>query len=464
MTSPLAPSQLLTPLLSSAAVRAILDDRTRLQRMLDFEVALARAQAAIGIVPADAADAIAQAARAEDYDPAALGEAAVAAGNIAIPLINALTAEVARIDTTAAGYVHWGATSQDVIDSALVLELRAVIDALTADLDRAIDGFTSLAGRHRRTAMVARTWMQHALPMTFGLKLAGYAAALARSRERLHRLRGEALVLQFGGAAGTLAALDDRGLEVAERLAALLELPLPEAPWHSHRDRLAEVASALAILAGTCGKIARDVSLLMQTEVAEAFEPAAPGRGGSSTMPHKRNPIAAAAALAAATIAPNLLATILAAQVQEHERALGGWQAEWPTFPALALVTSGALAAIVDIALGLEVDSERMRVNLAETRGLVMAEAVAFALAAKLGKQEAHRIVEEASRKAAAAKRDLAEVVGKDDRVTQHLSASELAKLFEPMSYHGVAQTFIDRMVGSLPPPRRDASKSQSSC
>ena len=219
-----------------------------------------------------------------------------------------------------------------------------------ADLDRAIAGFTTLAARHRRTATVARTWMQHAVPMPFGLKLAGYAAALARSRERLQRLRREALVLQFGGAAGTLAALGDRGLEVAERLAALLDLPLPEAPWHSHRDRLAEVASAFAILTGTCGKIARDVSLLMQTEVAEAFEPAAPGRGGSSTMPHKRNPTAAATALAAATIAPNLLATICAAQVQEHERALGGWQAEWPTFPALALVTSGALDAIVDIA------------------------------------------------------------------------------------------------------------------
>ena len=450
MTSPLAPSQLLTPLLSSAAVRAILDDRARLQHMLDFEVALARAQAALGIVPARAADAIAQAARAENYDPAALGEAAVAAGNVAIPLINALTAEVAKVDATAAGYVHWGATSQDVIDSALVLELRAVIDALTADLDCAIDGFTALAGRHRRTPTVARTWMQHALPMPFGLKLAGYAAGLARSRERLHRLRGEALVLQFGGAAGTLAALDDRGLEVAERLAALLDLPLPEAPWHSHRDRLAEVASALAILTGTCGKIARDVSLLMQTEVAEAFEPAAPGRGGSSTMPHKRNPTAAAAALAAATIAPNLLATILAAQVQEHERALGGWQAEWPTFPALALVTSGALAAIVDIALGLEVDSERMRVNLAQTRGLVMAEAVSFALAAKLGKHEAHRIVGEASRKATAAKRDLQDVVSEDDRVKKHLSAEELAKLFEPMGYQGVAQTFIDRIVGSL--------------
>ena len=450
MTNPLAPSSLLTPLMASAAVRAILDDRARLQRMLDFEVALARAEAAVGIVPALATDQIADAARAERYDLGALGEAAVAAGNIAIPLIDALTAEVAKADATAAGYVHWGATSQDVIDTALVLELRAVTDALLADLDRAIEGFSSLTGRHRRTAAVARTWMQHALPMPFGLKLAGYAAALARSRERLRRLRREALVLQFGGAVGTLAALNERGLDVAERLAALLDLPLPEAPWHSHRDRLAEVASAFAILTGSCGKIARDVSLLMQTDVAEAFEPAAPGRGASSTMPHKRNPTAAAVALAAATIAPNLVATILAAQVQEHERALGGWQAEWPTFPALALVTSGALAAIVDIAQGLEVDGERMRVNLAQTRGLIMAEAVSFALGTKLGKQEAHRIVEEACRKATAAKRDLLDVVGEDDRVKLSLSVGELAKLFEPMGYQGVAQTFIDRIAGSL--------------
>jgi 3-carboxy-cis,cis-muconate cycloisomerase len=450
MTDPLAPSSLLAPLISSAAMRAILDDRARLQRMLDFEVALARAEAAIGVIPALASDQIANAAKAERYDVKALGEEAVASGNIAIPLIKALTAEVAKADASAAGYVHWGATSQDVLDTALVLELKAAIDALITDLNKAIDGFTNLTGRHRRTAAVGRTWTQHALPMPFGLKLAGYAAALARSRERLRRLRREALVLQFCGAVGTLAALNDRGLDVAERLAALLDLPLPEAPWHSHRDRLAEVASAFAILTGTCGKIARDVSLLMQTDVAEAFEPAAPGRGGSSTMPHKRNPTAAATALAAATIAPNLLATIMAAQVQEHERALGGWQAEWPTFPALALVTSGALNAIVDIAHGLEVDSERMRVNLAQTRGLIMAEAVAFALGAKLGKPEAHRIVAEASRKAIAAKRNLQDVLAEDDQVTLSLSVGELAKLFEPMGYQGSAQTFIDRIVGSL--------------
>ena len=450
MTNPLSPSSLLTPLISSATVRAIVDDGARLQRMLDFEVALARAQAALGIIPALTTDRIAAAARAERYDAKTLGEEAAVAGNVAIPLIRALTAEVAKTDVAAAGYVHWGATSQDVIDTALVLELRAVIDAVVADLNRAVEGFTALAGRHRRTAAVARTWMQHALPMPFGLKLAGYAAALARSRDRLRRLRRDALVLQFGGAVGTLAALNDRGLDVAERLAALLDLPLPESPWHSHRDRLAEVACAFAILTGTCGKIARDISLLMQTDVGEAFEPAAPGRGGSSTLPHKRNPIAAAAALAAANIAPNLAATILAAQVQEHERALGGWQAEWPTFPALALVTSGAVNAVVDMAEGLEVDGERMRLNLTETRGQIMAEAVSFALGAKVGKEEAHRLVEEASRKAATAKRELQEVLGEDDRIKLHLSVGELARLFEPMGYQGAAQTLIDRIIGSL--------------
>jgi 3-carboxy-cis,cis-muconate cycloisomerase len=450
MTNPLTPSMLLTPLISSAAMRAILDDRARLQRMLDFEVALARAQAAIGLIPALASDQIADAARAERFDVRALGEEAVTTGNIAIPLIEALTAEVTKADAVAAGYVHWGATSQDVIDTALVLELRAVIDALIADLNRAIEGFATLIGRHRRTAVAGRTMLQHAVPMPFGLKLAGYAAALARSRERLRRLRRDALVLQFGGATGTLAAFHERGFDVAERLAALLDLPLPESPWHSHRDRTAEVACALSILTGTCGKIARDVSLLMQTDVGEAFEPAGPGGGTPSTMPHERNPIGAAAALAAATIAPNLTAAILAAQVQEHERALGGWQAEWQTFPALSLVTSGALHAIVDIAQGLQVDIERMRDNLAATRGQIMAEAVTFALAGKLGKPEARDIVDEAIRKSAAAKRELHDVLGEDDRVKQCLNLGELAKLFEPMAYQGVAQTLIDRLIGSL--------------
>jgi 3-carboxy-cis,cis-muconate cycloisomerase len=430
-------------------MRAITSDEARLQRMLNIEAALARAESGLGVIPKGAAEPIGKACHAHLFDIKALGEAALAAGNLAIPLVKALTAEVKKSNAEAAGYVHWGATSQDVIDTALVLELRAAIDALTSELDRAISGFTTLAEKHRHTPTVARTWLQQALPMPFGLKLAGYGAALARSRTRLARLREEALVLQFGGAAGTLAALGDRGLEVSESLAKELKLSLPEAPWHTHRDRLAEIASALAILSGTCGKIARDVSLLMQTEVGEAFEPAGEGRGGSSTMPHKRNPVASAAALAAATIAPQLCATLLAAEIQEHERAAGTWAAEWPTFPALCLVTSGALAAIVDIAEGLDIDVERMNRNLDLSGGQIMAEAIAFKLAEKLGKSVAHKLLEDASKRAHTEKRSLKDVLLHDARVTAHIPATELPKLFDPLSYQGIAQTLIDRLVAS---------------
>jgi 3-carboxy-cis,cis-muconate cycloisomerase len=266
----------------------------------------------------------------------------------------------------------------------------------------------------------------------------------------LRRLRNETLALQFGGAAGTLAALGDKGWQVAEKLAEALQLGLPDAPWHSHRDRFAEAASVLAILAGTCGKIARDVQLMMQTDVAEAFEPSGEGRGGSSTMPHKRNPVAAATALAAATMAPNLAATIFAAQVGDHERSAGPWHAEWPTLPALLLVSSGALASILDIAEGLEVDVTRMRANLDATGGLIMAEAVAMALAEKIGKQEAHHLVEVASKKAVAEKKALRDVLTKDQTITAHLGAEKIKKLFEPMAYQGVSQALIDRLLASL--------------
>ena len=443
-------SPLLGPMLSSPAMRAVCDDVAYLQHMLDFEAALARAEAATGVIPASAVAPIEKACKAGMFDIAALAEAATRSGNLAIPLVKALTAEVAKADAAAAGYVHWGATSQDVIDTATMLTLRAAIDALLVDIDRAVTGFAKLARQHRDTPMVARTWLQHALPMPFGLKLAEYAAALHRSRGRLQRLRGDGLALQFGGAAGTLAALGDKGLLVAERLVEVLKLPLPDAPWHTHRDHMAEAASVFAIVAGTCGKIARDVSLMMQTDVAEAFEPSGEGRGGSSTMPHKRNPVAAATALAAATMAPNLAATMFAAQVQDHERSAGPWHAEWPTLPNLLLVTSGALAAIVDIAEGLEVDAARMRVNLDATDGLIMAEAVTMALAEKIGKSEAHHLVEAASKKAVAEKKSLRDVLAKDPKVTAHLSADKLIKLFEPMAYQGVSQALIDRLLASL--------------
>jgi 3-carboxy-cis,cis-muconate cycloisomerase len=459
MTETLTTSQLMTPLYASASMRAIMSDRARLQRMLDFEAALARAEAAVGVITATSAAAIGDACDAALYDIASLVEAQAPSGNITVAVVDALTQQVATRDQAAANFVHWGATSQDVVDTALVLELRAAIDALVADLDAAIKGFTTLAGRHRRTLSVARTMMQHALPVPFGLKLAGYAAALARSRERLARLRREALVLQFGGAAGTLAALGEHGFGVAERMAALLDLTLPDGPWHTHRDRLAEVAACLGILAGTCGKIARDVALMMQTEIGEASERGTPGRGGSSTMPQKRNPVSAAAALSAATVAPNFVATLLAAQVQEHERGLGGSHTEWMTFPALALVTSGALSAVVEIAQGLEIDVERLRTNLELTGGRVMAEAVSFALAEKMGRAQAHVLVQELSQRAAQEKRPLKEILLNDLRVKAQLSGIEIEKLFIPLTYQGSAQTFIDRLVvaSQTRAPRRDA-------
>src|SRR6478609_738131 len=443
-------SPLLAPMLSSAAMRAVCDDAATLQNMLDFEAALARAEAALGVIPANAAGSITKECRAESFDLAALAEAATRSGNLAIPLVKALTANIARVDAEAARYVHWGATSQDVIDTGAMLGLRAGIEALLTDITRAIAGSAALARQHRHTPVVARTWLQHALPMPFGLKLAEYAAALHRSKLRLQRLRGETLALQFGGAAGTLAALGDNGLKVAEQLAAELKLPLPDAPWHTHRDRIAEAASVFAIVSGTCGKIARDIQLLMQTDVGEAFEPSGAGRGGSSTMPHKRNPVAAASALGAATMAPNLAATIFAAQVQDHERSAGPWHAEWPTLPTLLLVTSGGLAAIVDIAEGLEVDVARMRLNLDATGGLIMAEAVTMALAEKIGKSDAHHLIEAASKKAVAGKKHLRDVLSADARITAQLGADQIEKLFEPMAYQGVSQALIDRLLDSL--------------
>jgi 3-carboxy-cis,cis-muconate cycloisomerase len=452
MTNPLNPSPLLAPLISSAAMRAILSDRARLERMLDFLVALARAEAAVAVIPALALDVIADAAKVDRYDPIAIGEAAADAGDVGTALIEALAAEVSKSDAEAALYVNWGASCKDVIDTALMLDLRAGIDALVDDLNSAIEALTTVAGRHRRTAVVARTALQHALPMPFGLKIAGYAAALARSRERLRRVRKEAVALQFGGNAGTLAALGEHGLEITDRMAAILDLPAPLAPWHGHGDRLAEIASMLAILAGTCGKIARDIALLMQPEVAEASASPLQNFSGPSAIPHEHRRAAVSNGLAAATLAPNLLAAVIAGQAQEHEGSVGASQGQWQTVPALLLTTSGALGSVVAISQSLDVDAERMRNNLDMGRGLIMAEAVSMALGAKLGMRQARSIVEEACRKAAETKLHLNSILADDPRVTAHMTPGELARLFELMGYQGVAQTFIDRLIGSLAP------------
>jgi 3-carboxy-cis,cis-muconate cycloisomerase len=310
-SSDLAGSSLLGPLFASREMRALFSDRASVGLMLAVEAALANAEAATGVIPRGAAAPIAAACDPARFDLDAIAEAAPASGNIAIPLVKALTAAVAKRDAEAARFVHWGATSQDIIDTATVLAIRQGEELIGRDLDRAIKALAAHARRNAKKPMAGRTWLQQALPITFGLKAARWAAMLARVREQLHDAATAAAVLQFGGAAGTLASLGAKGPAVAKRLAAELELDLPDMPWHGERDRIAALAAALGVLIGAAGKIARDISLLMQTEVAEVFEPAAAGRGGSSTMPHKRNPVACAQILAAATLAPGLVAGVL---------------------------------------------------------------------------------------------------------------------------------------------------------
>jgi 3-carboxy-cis,cis-muconate cycloisomerase len=438
-----------TTLFTTDPMQAVFSDAARVQRMLDFEAALARAEAKTGVIPAAAAGAIERQCSAKDYDLAALASAARNAGNLAIPLVAALTKRVAESDVSAKGYVHWGATSQDAIDTGLVLQLRDALDLVDADVARLSGALAEQAQRHRRTILPGRTWLQQALPVTLGLKLAGTLDAMKRHRARLGDARKRALVLQFGGAAGTLASLGERGVDVQRALAADLGLALPDIPWHTQRDRVIEVATTLGSIAATLGKLARDLSLLAQTEVGEAFEPAAPGRGGSSTMPQKRNPVGCAIALAAATRVPGLVATMLAAGVQEHERGLGNWPAEWDALPQIAEATASALAAMADVVAGLTVDEKRMRANLDISKGQVMAEAVQMALAPAIGRDVAHKLVAEASRKAGAEGRHLRDVLAAEPRVQAVLDDAALDRLFEPGNYLGATDAFIDRVLAS---------------
>jgi 3-carboxy-cis,cis-muconate cycloisomerase len=438
---------LLDPLFGSAAMDKVFSDSARLQRMLDFEAALARAEARCGVIPAAAAQAIASKCKVDLVDASALATATAVSLNPAIPLVKQLTALVAKDDPEAARFAHWGATSQDANDTGLVLQMRQAFDILEADLAVLCSGLTELARKHRSTPIAGRTLMQHALPTTFGVKVAGWLDATNRHRERFAETRARVLVLQLGGAVGTLAALREKGLQVAEALAVELHLGLPTIPWHTQRDRVAEAATTLGLCTGTLGKIARDISLHMQTEIAEVFEPAGEGRGGSSTMPHKRNPVSAAVVLSAATRVPGLVSTMLSAMVQEDERGLGDWHAEWETLPEIFRLTAGALHQLATIVPHLEVDAARMRSNLDATQGLIFAEAITMALAGHIGKSAAHTLMEAASRQARASAKHLRAVLALDPAVTGHLTSAELDRLFAPENYLGVAQELVDRAI-----------------
>ena len=438
---------MVTRLFTTDAMRALFDERARIQRMLDVEAALAHAQARVGVIPADAAPAIAACCRAELYDCDAIAKGARIAGNLAIPLVAALTKKVGESSADARGYVHWGATSQDIIDTGLVLQLRDALALIERDMARLNDALFVQTDRHRATVMPGRTWLQQGLPITLGLKLAGVLSALRRDRARLDALRPRLLTLQLGGATGTLASLGDRGPQVQQALADTLQLAVADTPWHAQRDRLCELAAALGIMTATLGKLARDVALLAQSEVAEAFEPAAPGRGGSSTLPQKRNPVAASVAIAAAIRVPHLVGAMLAAAVQEHERGLGNWPAEWDTLPEIVLLAAGALDAMVETVTGLDVDAARMRANLEQSKGQILAEAAQMALARALGRDVAHRLVRDASAQALREGRHLKDVLANDPQVRAVIDDAALARLFDPANYLGSTGVFIDRVL-----------------
>lgn len=425
-------------------MRSVFSPEAQIRWMLGFEAALARAEAEAGVIPRAAAEAIGAACRVELFDLDGLYREATLAGTLAIPLVRVLTE---RVEGEAKRYVHWGATSQDAVDTALVLQMRDGFELILGDLLLIAGGLATLAEQHRATPMVGRTLLQQALPMTFGLKAARWLGVVTRQIERLREVRQRALVVQFGGATGTLASLNNHGLQVAELLAGELGLAVSDLPWHAERDRIGEVAAALGVLAGGMAKIAADILLLRQTEVGEVTEQPVSGKGGSSAMPHKRNPVDATFALAAARLAIGDVSVVLGAMAQEHERGAGGWQAEWEAVPRLFCHSAGAVARVREAVEGLVVEPERMRANLELTGGAVMAESLTMSLAAHLGRPEAFRLVQDLSERARVASTDLRSIARADEGVRTHLSVEEIDRAFDPQSYLGSTDAFIDRAL-----------------
>ncbi|MCO6415926.1 3-carboxy-cis,cis-muconate cycloisomerase [Siccirubricoccus sp. KC 17139] len=446
-----ADSPVLGALYGTDAMRAVMGEMAFLQRMLDVEAALARAQAKLGIVPADAAAAITQAADARKLDLPAL---AAATRNTGYPVVGLVKQLSALAGTEAGRWTHWGATTQDIMDSAVVLQIRDGLALVEAELDAVIAGFAAMARAHRDTVMAGRTHLQHALPTTFGCKVAVWLSPLITTRERFAQLRPRVLKLEFGGAAGTLASLGEQGLAVQAGLAAELGLAVPDVPWHVARDGVAEAVSLLGLLCGALSKIATDVILLMQNEVAEVAEPHQFGRGGSSTMPQKRNPISCEYIIAQSRGVHALVPQMLGAMAQDHERGTGPWQAEALAIGQSFLLAHGALACTRVLAEGLVVDAARMQRNLDSTGGLIMGEAVMMGLAPVLGRGEAHHVVNRACDLAIAEGISLAEALGRETALKGKLDATALAKLTAPERYLGAAGDFVDRVLGRLAVPR----------
>jgi 3-carboxy-cis,cis-muconate cycloisomerase len=439
--------ELFRPIFVPDRIREAAGGHAWLQFMLDAEGALAVAQARSGLIPEEAAKTIVSRCDAGLFDPEEIGHQGRAAGNPVPPLVRSLTAAVSDISEDAARYVHKGATSQDITDTAAMLVAKRALDLILAELDGISSACARLAESHRDTIMAGRTLLQQAMPTTFGLKAASWLVSVLETRKKLVEVRSSRLAAQLGGAAGTLASLGDSGISVLEEFARELDLVEPVAPWHTDRTRVAEVGGALSLVAGVLAKISLDVILLSQTEVGEVAEPPDGGRGGSSTLPHKRNPILSVTAAASARRVVDLSRTLQAAMAQEHERAAGAWHSEWEALSDALALTGGAAAAVREVTEGLQVHSERMRENLDATGGLLLAENVTTVAAERLGRLKAHDLVQAVARRAADGERPFREELLGDGGIREVLSEEEIDAALDPAGYLGSAGTFVDRAL-----------------
>lgn len=432
---------LFRPIFVPDNIREAVGGRAWLQAMLDAEGALAVAQARAGLIPTDAAEAISECCDADRFDPEEIGREGRAPGNPAAPLVRALTEAVPG---DAADHVHKGATSQDIVDTAAMLIARRALGLILAELDGVAAACARLADDHRATLMAGRTLLQQALPITFGLKAAGWLVSVVEARRRLVAVRESGLAAQLGGAAGTLASLGPEGMQVLHEFARELGLAEPVIPWHTARLRVAELGSVLALVAGVLNKAALDVALLTQTEVAEAAEYSS---GGSSTLPHKQNPVGATLTIACSRRVQSLALSLQAAMAQEHERAVGAWHAEWEALSDALALTGGAAAAMREVMEGLQVHPDSMRVNLNATEGLLLAENVTTIAAEKLGRQEAHERVQAAALRTADGGKPFRDELLDEPELSEELSGEEIDAALDPAGYLGSAEAFVDRAL-----------------
>ena len=432
---------------STEAMRAVWSDSARIQHYLDIEAALAKTQAALGIIPREASEEITRHCRVEEMDFVKMKAAMEHIGYPVLPIVQQLTA---NCQNGLGQWCHWGATTQDITDTATVLQIKAGLELIEADLAAVADALATLARTHRDTPMIGRSNVQQAVPMTFGYKAAVWLAGIERQRERLRQLRARVLMGEFGGAVGTLASLGDRGLEVQAGLMRELGLAQPPIAWHTVRDPIAEVGCFLGLVCGSLEKIAFDVRIMVATEFAELKEPAGGGgRGASSTMPQKRNPISCAYITACNGVVRQHVAALLSGMVADFERATGTWEIEWIVLPEIFCLAAGALAQARFLLEGLEVHPEAMGKNLDLTQGLVCTEAVMMALAPKMGREKAHDRLSAVCRQVAAGKGKLLDLLANDEEIKKVFDRAQLEKLIDPRQYLGLSGEMVDRVLGS---------------